>query len=649
MAIRPRTTGYGSGYSNYRYQQTPSIQYQSFFDPIPLDFLQAQFDRRQSAYDQAFAGALAAKEAALQQEIALGDQVYRNELIQQSMQDMDRITQEKYGGDYGRAAKDIARMVTDLRSNPLWKSSKHLKEQQALQQKFMLENPDAHLYTDVMKIGAYDPELGAIRTPEQLTFEAEKHGDWEKSVELQFADLKGNIDAVTLDSIGIPGYKGIMHISELEHEDIDKLLEAKPEMVRAFLENNPDFARSKARIDKLDEDQIFQKAKDYIIGHISDKPFREEKLQAVTDWVYKNELERAAKNMYESPWGDTQASERFNTGFNADPSRRKERINLGFFNEDGSFMGDEEYRKSIQGYIPGQTGRTPGLASAIVGSVRKGIADRKMKAREQDRKDTIELINDLRENNPDEFKGLTDIEVFNKFNENMDAYDFSVNYSKPLFNEDYSINIGQAVNNNISGTDFYMKGDDRSGATKYQGKGGIEERTGIPLPVFEDMLINPEYGKGYDQTEGTYYIEVPNFTDGITLNTDGSINWTKSPVDKNNDTKRVYFHPDDFTSRANQAISGLNEAFKTGNDELLELTVANYDPSGSTVIDKEALKKARRDPKVDVNEAKVIEMPLKDESGYPTGKTGMFSLNDLRRNYFIAQTQRLSTYYFKRD
>ena len=76
----PNRRGYpqrgGSYQSNYQYQQPTASQYESFFNPIPIDFLQQNLQQHQGRYDQAFAGALAAKEAALQESIALGDTAY---------------------------------------------------------------------------------------------------------------------------------------------------------------------------------------------------------------------------------------------------------------------------------------------------------------------------------------------------------------------------------------------------------------------------------------------------------------------------------------------------------------------------------------------------------------------------------------------
>lgn len=290
--------------SSYRYQGPSTAQYESFFNPIPIDFLQQNLAQHQGQYDQAFAGALAAKEAAAQQEIALGDEIYRNQLVDQSMQEMDKLA-EQYGGDYGRAAKGIARKVTNLRSDPFWNTSKYLKEQQGMQQKYLLENPNAHLYNDVMKMGAIDPDTGQVRTADQLTFEAEKKGDWQGSVEKQFADLQGDQLVQRLRKAGVgtdysgtnySGYMGQLTVKDLSADDIDDLLRDSPQMVSAFVENNPDFKKSKMRIEGLNEEEVLDEAKNFILGNISDKPYREEKNQLVKDWMYEMDLKAQASS-----------------------------------------------------------------------------------------------------------------------------------------------------------------------------------------------------------------------------------------------------------------------------------------------------------------------------------------------------------------
>ena len=641
----PQRGGYGGGYqSNYQYQQPAAAQYESFFNPIPIDFLQQNLQQHQGRYDQAFAGALAAKEAALQESIALGDTAYRSQLIDSSMKDMDKIAQEKYGGDYGRAAKDISREVTNLRADPFWNSSKHLKEQQALQQKFMLENPDAHLYQDVRNIGAYDPETQQIRGEEQLTFQAGKKGDWQGSVEKQFADIKGTQLFNALQKSNVPGYFENVTIKDLKAEDLRTLLDDNPQMVEASITNNPDFERSGLEIRGEDKAGVREEAKDFILGNILDKPFREERGSVTADQGYWLRYKAAADNQLQNPWGDMQGGEKHYTGIEADPSGQRKKITLGFFDENGSVMDGDQYKASLTPDDPTAVsygiGRSSGATTAQ-SAYGRGQAKRKSERRMEDRENVVKLVDDLRTNQPDDFAGMTDLEVYDEFLNNSENYKFAVNFSKPLFNPDYSQNIGIATNNNIAGTDFYMQGDDREGATKYVGKGGIADRTGIPLQVFEDMMLNPDYGKGYDLTEAMYFIEVPKFKNknGPTLNSNGSINWTKSPTAE--DTERVYFHPDQYTSRTNQVISGLNEGLKGDDLELVETTLANF-TQGAT-LDKEIYNQVRGSTSKDINKVKMISLPTND------GSTALFSLDDMRARYFSEQTKRLGNIYFKRD
>ncbi len=652
----PTRRGYpqrGGGYqSNYQYQQPATAQYESFFNPIPIDFLQQNLQQHQGRFDQAFAGALAAKEKAQQESIALGDTTYRNQLVDQSMKDMDRIAQEKYGGDYGRAAKDISREVTNLRADPFWNSSKHLKEQQALQQKFMLEHPDAHLYQDVRNIGAYDPDAQRLRGEQELTFRAGKKGDWQGSVEKQFADIKGDQLFSAMEDSGIPGYFKNMTIRDLKPEQLEKLLADNPNMVESFLTNNPDFERSGLEIRGLkSHDAVVAEATDFILGNILDKPFREERGTITADRGYW--LNRAAQleNVYQSPWGPQASTERAATNFEADPSGKNKRITAGFFGDDGSILGKDDYKDSVTRHIPGSQGRTQGLASAIVGSARKAAGERRVKRRGEDRTKVEELVKDLRANNREDFSDdMSDFDIYSKFLEDSSLYDYSINISHSLLNEDFADNLAAQTIQNMARVDFYMKGDNRQQATKYQGKGGIEERTGLPQAAFEQLMTDHVIsGKGYDVTEAAYFIEIPDWKgDTPPLNANGTINWGKATLPE--DSQRIYFQPDDYTAVANKTITSLDQGFKTRDLEMVNqaLDEAGYDPN-VTDINMDIYNSAILDKSQDINDVRMIVLPIVGDDGQPTGETSLFSLNDMRKNYFESQTRRLPQYYFKRD
>ena len=257
--------GYGGG-RRYQYQQATPAQRQSFFKPVPIEFLQQSIEKSQGQYDTAFAGILAAKEAAIQQEVGLNDVMRQNEIIDGGMRDIDELA-DQYGGDYGKASKNIARQITNIRSNPFWKSAAHLKEQQTIQQKFQLENPNAHISNDVLKQSAYDPETQSVRSGEELTFGAINRSDYAKSIDQQFKDFEGDALAIGLrTAAGKPGY--LEYGTETTLTDA-QVREAANTGVDAFLTSNPDYVaigldqgKTKAEIREDAQGLIYQQIKD---------------------------------------------------------------------------------------------------------------------------------------------------------------------------------------------------------------------------------------------------------------------------------------------------------------------------------------------------------------------------------------------------
>lgn len=258
--------------SSYRYQGPSTAQYESFFNPIPIDFLQQNLQQHQGQYDQAFAGALTAKEAAAQQEIALGDEIYRNQLVDQSMQEMDKLA-EQYGGDYGRAAKGIAREVTNLRSDPFWNMSKHAKEQQAMQQKWMLDNPTGWVTGDVMNKGVYDSGNERLRTPDELTFKGVEHGDWAGSLKNMAGLLTPDKDALGLSDAEIDGVLKYGSFTHIDDDKIQAILD-NTSVVNKFLADNPDFRMAfNEGMHYQGFDSVEAAAKDYISGGLDPTKF----------------------------------------------------------------------------------------------------------------------------------------------------------------------------------------------------------------------------------------------------------------------------------------------------------------------------------------------------------------------------------------
>jgi len=286
-----RQGGYGSsggGYrSNYRYQQPIAFQHKSFFEPIPIEFLQQQFDRRQQAYDASIAGALAARQQAMEAPVALDDTFRRNQLINQSMESMQKTVDEKFGGDWGKARKDVARKITDIRADPFWKRSEYVAQQQKVQQAFELQNPDAHIYTDVIGKGAYDPDKERLRTTEELTFEGGKRGNYPPVARMLISDIRASITPIELRNAGLTDeaindfYKYGTRTELTDKMIRDKIGLGDSEnnaIAKSFLESVPDYGESRRRLGDMTEEEIIKEAKNYVYGFAAGKPYSEERL-----------------------------------------------------------------------------------------------------------------------------------------------------------------------------------------------------------------------------------------------------------------------------------------------------------------------------------------------------------------------------------
>jgi hypothetical protein len=270
---------------DYGYNQPSISQYESFFNPIPIEFLQQNLAEKQQKYDVAFQGAMGATDQLRQTEAAMSDLAFKNELVNKGVKDINKMVTEKYGGDWGRASKEVARNITQLRSDPFWQTTKYLKEQQELEQKFKLAHPSAHIYTAPSAVGAIDPATGRPRSMKELTFRGEERGDWQQSVRAQFADVKGSVLQNALKQSGVPGYMKYERIEDLNDTQLRALAD-HPAGVDAFLETNPDFERSKIEIEGLTPEQVRQEASDYIYGNIRQKAYRKETGQIVKDEAY---------------------------------------------------------------------------------------------------------------------------------------------------------------------------------------------------------------------------------------------------------------------------------------------------------------------------------------------------------------------------
>ena len=274
--------GYGNSYGRSRQHAQVTGQYESAFNPIPIEFLQEQLRGRQQNYDQAFAGTIQAKEQMAAQQAALQDIGAKNQIIGDTMGNIDKVVEEKYGGDWSRASKEIATMVSSARQNPFWETTKHLQEQQKIQQDFQLKNPNAWIYNDVNKQSSIDPRTGQVRSAEDLTFRGGQRGDYAGSIEQQFGDVQANIDSVLKKATEAEGMLSNERIEEITNTRLEEFADAGLE---TFLTNNPDYMQGHMS-QGMTEEQVRAKAKNDIMGQIGDKAFKAKTQQVMQDKGY---------------------------------------------------------------------------------------------------------------------------------------------------------------------------------------------------------------------------------------------------------------------------------------------------------------------------------------------------------------------------
>jgi len=180
----PRGIGYGNSSGrrpNYQFAQPNIEQYESFFNPVPIDFLQQQVGQRQQGYNAAFAGTLAAKDELSQVQVGMADLAKKNEIIQKGIGDIDKLVGEKYGGDWSRASKEIARNITQMRANPFWNAQKEVEkrreEARGLKREF---GPDALVFNDPSNLSTLTQQ-GDLRDITSFEPDIVKKGDWAKT------------------------------------------------------------------------------------------------------------------------------------------------------------------------------------------------------------------------------------------------------------------------------------------------------------------------------------------------------------------------------------------------------------------------------------------------------------------------------------
>ena len=294
--------GRGGSSSMYRYNEPSIPQYESFFNPIPLEFVQQNLQQHQQKYDVGYGEALAAKDMYAGTEVGVEDIAGKNQLVTDFTKNMDTMVKEKYGGDWGRASKEVARMVTNVRQNPFWDTAKTLKERREQERQLVMKyGPKALQFKSLQGVSAIDPATGQVRKPEELEFDVQEQGDWQ-------GYMKTILSSINPDQYGIgltdaeKGYLSHGEYSKIDRKKLDKIIDS-PEVINAFLNSNPEFGKAvKAGLRYGEyEGNVKEAAKDFFKGNLYPTEFYKESKNYVQDWMLREQMDAAAKTA-ENPY-----------------------------------------------------------------------------------------------------------------------------------------------------------------------------------------------------------------------------------------------------------------------------------------------------------------------------------------------------------
>jgi hypothetical protein len=146
------------------------IEYRPQFVQSDIGAMQKRFDEMQHSYDQSYAGALAAEDLYSQYETDVTDVALKNEIIGNFRNKVQSIV-DKYGGDWGAAAKQLAKEVVKTKQDPFFQLAGR-KKQLAEEQRKMIQayGPDAVVLKDIRNVQLKDKE-GKYIDPSKLESE----------------------------------------------------------------------------------------------------------------------------------------------------------------------------------------------------------------------------------------------------------------------------------------------------------------------------------------------------------------------------------------------------------------------------------------------------------------------------------------------
>lgn len=540
--------GYGypaRGYrSNYQYNQ-PNIQdYESFFNPVPIDFLQEQLGKRQDRYDTALAGTLGTKDELSQVQVGMADLADKNEIIQEGIGNIQKIVDDKYGGDWGRASKEIARNVTQIRSNPFWNAQKEVeKRREEARQLKIKYGPNAFIFNDPSNISTLDEE-GKIRDLSVFEPDIVEKGDWAKTALQLVSSVTPNTRPVGLSKAGFDLLKS-GRITELNEGDIEAIANDK-NIQNLLRSTHQEFDKAFDKFPEERKQNIFFGAKskedaaaNIIRGALGAAKTKQETYSYTEDPSIDNERLRQNKTGF------------VGKVFSNSLSNRSEVLDLGNI--------EEKTAKRVLERFVDESGNFKNINMNM-----ESFASEKEAASLLKEFPNLYALRDLAKNirlNNKDVSGMSDTELIDAYYEDRSRFNITMDELFPLQSKDVNDGLNQRLTSHISsGGEFLLEGDPANVISMKE----VAKATNMDMHVLRDYVVNEDVYFGYNKDKASYYIELPVFKDKKT-----NTKWSEGYEVE--DYKKVYFALDDDTKAFSTGLKNVERAILSNKEFEKEL------------------------------------------------------------------------------
>jgi len=220
----------------------------------------------------------------------MSDIASKNQIVKEGIGNIDKIVNDKYGGDWSKASKEIARSVTQMRANPFWNAQKEVeKKRGAFQEQVTKFGPKGMIFgADPRNLSTLD-EQGQVRGADQFSGEVVEQGDWGKTAREIFSTLTPD----KLQSAGLTrleqGYLVAGELTRISPVKLDALA-GDEDIQRAFQQSHPEFVRGFQELGDREKQQfglegesLQEVTKRTLFGNIAPAAFEQRERQFLVD------------------------------------------------------------------------------------------------------------------------------------------------------------------------------------------------------------------------------------------------------------------------------------------------------------------------------------------------------------------------------